>query len=277
MKVVNYSPIAFYLDRGLQPFRAEYAQSCFGYPIVSPKLTTFTFLVTGLNNQAKLSLASAYIYDRYDKQVKDITANIREGLSVLELSSTGDTLTAVYRDNDIVMGYLPDGLYYIKLNIKGDERLNIDLYSDLFSVRSEFSGCIKLVGSNSYAISLPEGAIDFTKGGFRFTYIVSSTLARPEYVYEEEVVSRLGYKFTESIVSKKTYKFVFLAVETLLDSLRLFKLFDNRVIYELNADGSPRYEYRPISFNMAPEWLEQGDVAQVSCDFDVDNIAIRLG
>ena len=35
--------------------------------------------------------------------------------------------------------------------------------------------------------------------------------------------------------------------------------------------------YDAINFNMEVDWQEQGDLASVTCEFDVDNIITNLG
>ena len=59
--------------------------------------------------------------------------------------------------------------------------------------------------------------------------------------------------------------------EFLCDALRIVRLCSNKRIV------SKGEEYDLLSFEMEAEWQTQGDIASVSCEFEVDNIITNLG
>lgn len=106
---------------------------------------------------------------------------------------------------------------------------------------------------------------------FHYILLLKSELGKPEYSFEEEATKRLGYSFIESQVSKKTYKFNAIVPEYLCDAMRIIRLCSNKII---TCKGET---YDAITFNMEVEWQEQGDLASVNCEFDVDNIITNIG
>jgi hypothetical protein len=81
----------------------------------------------------------------------------------------------------------------------------------------------------------------------------------------------MGYTFIESQVSKKTYRFVALAPEYLCDALRIVRLCNNKVI---EAEGRV---YRALTFSIDPAWEEQGDLASIECEFEIDSVISNIG
>ena len=96
-------------------------------------------------------------------------------------------------------------------------------------------------------------------------------MGKPEYSFEEEATKRLGYSFIESQVSKKTYKFNTVIPEYICDAMRIIRLCSQK---KITCKGET---YDAITFNMEVDWQEQGDLASVTCEFDVDNIITNLG
>ena len=96
-------------------------------------------------------------------------------------------------------------------------------------------------------------------------------MGKPEYSFEEEATKRLGYSFIESQVSKKTYRFNTVIPEYLCDAMRIIRLCSQK---KITCKGET---YNAITFNMEVDWQEQGDLASVTCEFDVDNIITNIG
>lgn len=159
-----------------------------------------------------------------------------------------------------------EGEYYIKLKIGG-----MDFYSEIFCFTSNTQDYIEIEYWNPEAdFILKNGLVTFANN-FHFKILLKSELGKPEYGFEEEATKRLGYDFIESQVSKKTYKFNTVLPEYLCDALRLIRLCSNKV---LRSKGE---EYEMLSFDMDVDWQDQGDLASVNCEFDVDNIIVNLG
>lgn len=160
-----------------------------------------------------------------------------------------------------------EGRYYLKIYLQGYANY---IYSDIFTSVNDTSGFVSIIYKNSSNILYKGGIIDFSDN-FSFQCYLNTIIGKPEYEFEEEVTERMGYSFIESQVSKKTYRFTFLAPEFLCDALRLAKLCDTRIVTDKFK------EYRPLTFNLKPEWEDQGDLAAVECEFSVDNIIANVG
>lgn len=168
-----------------------------------------------------------------------------------------------------------DGLSYITLNIKiNPSSASVkfaDYYSEVFCFTNSTDDCLEIEYWNPEAdFTLKNGLITFANN-FHFKVLLKSELGKPEYNFEEEATKRLGYNFIESQVSKKTYKFNTVLPEYLCDALRLIRLCSNKI---LRSKGE---EYEMLSFDMDVDWQDQGDLASVNCEFEVDNIIVNLG
>lgn len=162
-----------------------------------------------------------------------------------------------------------EGQYYLTI----EDILYERVYSEVFCYTNDISDCIKIEYWNpegnlyvggKYPIFPPEKA-------FHYILLLKSELGKPEYSFEEEATKRLGYSFIESQVSKKTYKFNTVIPEYLCDAMRIIRLCSQK---KITCKGET---YDAITFNMEVDWQEQGDLASVTCEFDVDNIITNLG
>ena len=190
-----------------------------------------------------------------------------------ELKENGLTLTN--KDGLIIVKYpgtLPvnainhEGQYYIWMRLDG----GLALYSEIFTVCNKVDDYLALEYSNPYNFTLKNGIIDFSDN-FKFKCYLNTQIGKPEYSFEEEVTERMGYSFIESQVSKKVYKFTFLAPEYLCDALRIVRLCENKRI------TSKQQIYDLTTFNMEPEWEDQGDLADVECSFEADTVIANIG
>lgn len=162
-----------------------------------------------------------------------------------------------------------EGQYFLEIK----EAVYNSVYSEVFCFTNNIDDCLKIEYWN------PEGNL-FVGGkypifpserAFHFILLLKSELGKPEYSFEEETTKRLGYSFVESQISKKTYKFNTIIPEYLCDAMRIIRLCSNK---QITCKGET---YDAISFSMEVDWQEQGDLASVNCEFDVDNIIVNLG
>ena len=262
MKLINnnLSPLPFYDNIALQNHRKDYA---FGqiYPLITYRnmLLPFQFCASSGTSISEVVLRKAdgtYV------------ANLK-----YELTENGLTLTK--KDGFIIVKYpgiLPvnaikhEGQYYIWMRLNAGPAL----YSEVFTVSNNIDDCLLLEYSNPYNFTLKNGIIDFSDN-FKFRCYLNTQIGKPEYSFEEEVTERMGYSFIESQVSKKVYKFTFLAPEYLCDALRIVRLCENKRII------SKQQTYDLTTFNMEPEWEEQGDLAAVECSFETDTVIANIG
>lgn len=145
-------------------------------------------------------------------------------------------------------------------------------YSEVFCFDNNIDDCLKVEYWNPEGdFALKNGTIVLGSENFHFILLLKSELGKPEYSFEEEATKRLGYSFIESQVSKKTYKFNTVIPEYLCDAMRIIRLCSQK---KITCKGET---YDAITFNMEVDWQEQGDLASVTCEFDVDNIITNLG
>lgn len=256
----NISPLPFYDDISLQNHRKDYA---FGqiYTLVIYKnmLLPFQFCVS-----SGTSVSEAKLYTKGGVLVADILSNLKENGLVVK-SYTGFKLVK-YPGTLPVNAIKHEGQYYIRLRLNSGKYF----YSDIFTVYNRVDDYLELEYSNSYNFELKNGMIDFSDS-FKFKCYLPTQIGKPEYDFEEEATERMGYTFIESQVSKKLYKFTFLAPEYLCDALRIVRLCNDK---QITSKGKV---YELTTFNMKPEWEEQGDLAAVECEFETDTVISNIG
>lgn len=256
----NISPLPFYDDISLQNHRKDYA---FGqiYPLVIYKNMLLPFQVCVSSGAGILN---AYLYTSDGKYVADIISELKENGLVIK-SYTGFKLIK-YPGTLPVNSIKHEGQYYIRLRLDTGPVL----YSEVFAVTNRVDNCILLEYRNSYNFELTGGMVDFSDN-FKFKVYIPTQIGKPEYDFEEEATERMGYTFIESQVSKKLYKFTFLAPEYLCDALRIVRLCNDK---QITSKGQV---YDLTTFNMKPEWEEQGDLAAVECEFETDTVISNIG
>ena len=256
----NISPLPFYDDISLQNHRKDYA---FGqiYPLIIYKnmLLPFQFCVS-----SGTSVSEAKLYTIGNVLVADILSNLKENGLVVK-PYTGFKLVK-YPGTLPVNAIKHEGQYYIRLRLNSGKYF----YSDIFTVYNRVDDYLELEYSNSYNFELKNGMIDFSDS-FKFKCYLPTQIGKPEYDFEEEATERMGYTFIESQVSKKLYKFTFLAPEYLCDALRIVRLCNDK---QITSKGQV---YDLTTFNMKPEWEEQGDLAAVECEFETDTVISNIG
>lgn len=261
MKLVNnnISPLPFYDNIALQNHRKDYA---FGqvYPLITYKNMLLPFQVVLASGTA---ISWVRLYNFNTGKFIDISTSIKE--NGLKLVSYTGFKVLKYPGTLPVVEIKHEGLYYLAISISG-----LTIYSDVFTVCNRVDDYLLLEYSNSYNFELKGGMVDFSDN-FKFKCYLNTQVGRPEYDFEEEATERMGYTFIESQVSKKIYKFTFLAPEYLCDALRIVRLCENKKI------TSKLQTYDLTTFNMEPEWEDQGDLASVECEFETDTVIANIG
>lgn len=261
---VCLSPLKFYDALEKQERYKSYA---YGHvsPVIMPfnTLYPFQFILPDSSDQ----IIDAYIVDA--KTNIAITGNIMQQLNEAGLTHKVVDNYKIIMLPDIfpLLDMMFEGEYYLLLQ----SNIGYDYYSEIFCFTNNVDDCIEIEYWNPETdFTLKNGLITFTNN-FHFKVLLKSELGKPEYGFEEEATKRLGYNFIESQVSKKTYKFNTVLPEYLCDALRLIRLCSNKI---LRSKGE---EYEMLSFEMDVDWQDQGNLASVNCEFDVDNIIVNLG
>lgn len=165
---------------------------------------------------------------------------------------------------------LPRGQFYLEIILNNNRRF----YSEVFTVVSEneLSRMVVLEWSDFSNLLFEEGYIPYENGYVNRVYL-NTAIGKPEYSYEEEGKDRNGYFFPEKQLSKKTFNFKTFAPESLCDSLRMVGLSDT--IWIEDPEGRI---YRPTSsFDFGAEWLEDGYLAEIQCEFNTNTVIKTVG
>lgn len=249
------SPLKFYDSVEKQERFKVYA---FGHisPVITPSnvIPPFQVVIPGISalNEAKLVALD-------NNAVIDVTDNIQSSMFMQDN-------VLQYIGNFSINPVKFEGLYYLELTVD-----TIKYYSEVICFTNNLDGYIKLEYWNPESdFILKNGKITFANN-FHFIVYLKTELGKPEYSFEEEAQNRFGYNFIESQVSKKTYKFNAVLPEYYCDALRLVRLCSHKIITCNNED------YEALTFEMSVDWQEQGDLASVDFEFDIDNIIVNLG
>lgn len=255
------SPLKFYDD-----FHKQNRYRSFAYGHVAPLITNpnvvspFQLIVSGNVSE---------VYVRNANTNKRVTGNVVEKFKDAGLRNVSKNGYKVL----LFLGIFPlsgvidyEGQYWLEIHSGGW------YYSEVFCFDNNIDDCLKVEYWNPEGdFALKNGVIVLGSENFHFILLLKSELGKPEYSFEEEATKRLGYSFIESQVSKKTYKFNTVIPEYLCDAMRIIRLCSQK---KITCKGET---YDAITFNMEVDWQEQGDLASVTCEFDVDNIITNLG
>ena len=255
------SPLKFYDD-----FHKQNRYRSFAYGHVAPLITNpnvvspFQLIVSGNVSE---------VYVRSADTNKRVTGNVVERFKDAGLRNVLKNGYNIL----LFLGIFPlsgvidyEGQYWLEIHSGGW------YYSEVFCFDNNIDDCLKVEYWNPEGdFALKNGIIVLGSENFHFILLLKSELGKPEYSFEEEATKRLGYSFIESQVSKKTYKFNTVIPEYICDAMRIIRLCSQK---KITCKGET---YDAITFNMEVDWQEQGDLASVTCEFDVDNIITNLG
>lgn len=257
------SPLKFYDSLRKQERYKSYAYGHIA-PVVMPLniLYPFQFVLPDSDQ-----IMDAYLYDANTNTV--VAGNLLNALTEAGLSHKNIHGHTVVTFSGIfpLRGVKYEGNYYLQF----DTNEGKSFYSEVFCFTTNLDDYLEIEYWNPEAdFDVRNGVVTFADN-FKFKILLKSELGKPEYSFEEEATERLGYNFIESQVSKKIYKFSVVLPEYLCDALRLIRLCSNK---KLTSKGEA---YDMLSFDMSVDWQEQGDLASVSCEFEVDNIMVNFG
>lgn len=185
--------------------------------------------------------------------------SITGGSDFYEVDFTSYTY-AIY-DRSVSLSTIADGEYYIKLTTTSSDVY----YSEVFVVGDISDKCIL-----TYYNTNDLGGIDYTNSGhaqFKITFIFDATLAKPDYIIEEEGTEdgdgNVLLLFQRRV---KTFKLWFYAPEYIADAMSLVPLHDFVTLTthygEENQESGAVYD-----FSVTTEWMENKGLAKITCEF----------
>lgn len=255
------SPLKFYDD-----FHKQNRYRSFAYGHVAPLITSPNVVSPF---QLIVSEDVSEVYVRSADTNKRVTGNVVERFKDAGLRnvSKDDHNILLFLGISPLSGVIDyEGQYWLEIHSGGW------YYSEVFCFDNNIDDCLEVEYWNPEGdFALKNGIIVLGSENFHFILLLKSELGKPEYSFEEEATKRLGYSFIESQVSKKTYKFNTVIPEYLCDAMRIIRLCSQK---KITCKGET---YDAITFNMEVDWQEQGDLASVTCEFDVDNIITNIG
>lgn len=265
---VCLSPLRFYANEDWQNHKKSYA---FGHvsPILEEANTipSFQFVVP----DDIYLVEHIYFHSIDGTQVIDGTQEMRDaGLNISEID--GHKLIIFPGEIHPDIG-LTLGEYTIEIIVQLDNQdARKHYYSEVICYTNNLDDCVEIrYRNNTGNFYLKNGVVSFDNNRFLFRLFLKTEIGKPEYTFEEEATKRLGYNFIESQVSKKVYKFNVVVPEYICDAMRIIRLCDSKLLI---CKGQT---YDMLSFDMDVDWQTQGDLASVTCEFEVDNIITNLG
>ena len=169
---------------------------------------------------------------------------------------------AIYDASVALSTDIEPGYYYLKLNDGTDI-----FYSEVFLPCENLDSYVKIEWWRDIDILYTGGRIVYTTGYINTAYL-DGDVGKPEHSYEIEQTERNGTKFKQKIVSIKKFSIKNLLLsEAVIDVLariphhEYVTILSNYLYYQVTDITIP-----------APEWEEDGDLAQLPIEFETDTI-----
>lgn len=204
--------------------------------------------------------------------VTDVLSSVAAGgLQVLE--SSNKTYDIVYYPATVRIAspIFDQGGYYAVMS----DGVNT-WYSEVFTMKNYLGDHIKIEWCHARDFDYPGGHIQYTSSGygngFKNYLWVDTDIAKPQYIYEREVVNRDGQVFPRKQIRKKQYRFDYIGPESLLDVISIIELHDDVKIYDKNGNTLEVNEFE-IS---EPEWSQQGNLAALTVTFVTDKVIVPI-
>ena len=237
------------------------------YPLFTPAGYMLPFQIMR-THRAGTTISSFMVYKADGTLVGDFTTRIREaGISVKAFASLGYDVI-VFGGGIPVFTELLQGQFYATIS-DGTQTW----YSEIFTSVIDIQPYLKIEWWDVEDFTMDAGTIvyRYDMGQFKNVLYLDSSIAKPEYPFEEEGETRDGYFFPIKQISEKHYRFKFFASEYLLDVMRFIRMADFATI-EYHGQT-----YNLDTFLITPEWEDNGDVASVEAEFDTATVAKKIG
>ena len=234
------------------------------YPLFTPATFMLPFQILR-SHRAGTTISSFRIYTKDGILVGNYTATIQPYIAVKAFAAFGYDVI-IFAGQLPVFSQFQNGQYYAVLS-DGTETW----YSEIFTVVNDIAPYLKITWYDLDDFIMDAGAIVYKNPTFKNVLYLDSSIAKPEYPFEEEGETRDGYFFPIKQISEKHYRFKFFASEYLLDVMRFIRMADYATI-EYHGQT-----YNLDTFLITPEWEDNGDVAAVEAEFDTATVAKKIG
>ena len=259
---INILP--FYTSLDLQHHNKSYAYNRY-YCLPTPMGFLFPFQMR--REQTGVAITEFKIVEVATGTETDVLALASAGgLEVVQYVSEGYDL--VIYPGTLSLGTFNVGRHYLKMSDTSNT-----WYSEVFNFVDTTAGLVKVEWWHDGDFCYPSGKIRYNYP-YKGRVYLKTDIGKPEYPFEQEVTSRNGKNFKLKQVSSKLYKFLFLAPEYLIDAFRQIPLHD--FVEVTNYNDNRTYTVDEINMQ-SPEWLDNGDVASVTVDFQTDTVIVKSG
>lgn len=265
----NLSVIPFYDNVNEQNARKWWVYGRV-YPLFTPadKLLPFQIIMEG-NNASSVNISHVDLYDKNGTLVY----NLDGMLPFLYKVQKSGFWVIVFQGTYTIPYYLEQGQYYLRILVGSAYK-----YSEVFTVVKDIQPYLKIQWWDIEDFVMDAGIIIYDAESttaetvkFKNTLYLDADVAKPDYLFEDENENRDGYAFPVKQISEKKYRFSYFASEYLLDVMRLIRMAD---YVEITYNGKL---FKPDSFLITPEWVDEGDVATVQAEFETATVAKKLG
>ena len=236
------------------------------YPLFTPAgyLLPFQIIRPHLSNAP--SVTAFRLYTKNGQLIGNFTQQINEaGIYIKQFASLGYDVI-VFPSLFPIFSSLENGQYYAQLSDNSTVWV-----SEIFTVVNDIEPYLKIEWYDTDDFVMDAGTIVYKNPSFKNVLYLDSSIAKPEYPFDEEGETRDGYFFPIKQISEKHYRFKFFASEYLLDVMRLIRMADYATI-EYHGQ-----KYNLDTFLITPEWEDNGDVASVEAEFDTATVAKKIG
>lgn len=234
------------------------------YPLFTPAMFMLPFQILRAH-RSSTTISSFIVYTKDGVLVGDYTDAIRPYITIKGFAALGYDVI-VFPGQFPVFSQFQNGQYYA--TISDDAQT---WYSEIFTVVNDIEPYLKIEWYDTDDFVMDAGTIVYKNPAFKNVLYLDSSIAKPEYPFEEEGETRDGYFFPIKQISEKHYRFKFFASEYLLDVMRFIRMADFAAV-EYHGQ-----KYNLDTFLITPDWEDNGDVAAVEAEFDTATVAKKIG
>lgn len=258
----NLSVLPFYTSIDQQNARRWWVYGRI-YPLFTQAMFMLPFQIIRAHDSGHGTITDFKIYKADGTSVGTYTTQINQYIHIKRFT---DYDVWVYSAQFPLFPTFNNGQYYAKIA----DGVNV-WYSEVFTVVNDITPYLRIEWWDVEDFIMDAGAIVYTNPQFHNVLYLDSTIAKPEYPFEEEGETRDGYFFPIKQISEKHYRFKFFASEYLLDVMRFIRMADYaRITYKGQT-------YNLDTFLITPDWEDNGDVASVEAEFDTATVAKKIG